>query len=103
MKPPVTSEVVEERQRQDAKWGQQDHPDAGSRHSKWVAQANAQVARKLCQDDFRDGDPSWEIILLEEVYEAIEQCNEDTAKLREELIQVAAVCVAWAEAIDRRG
>ena len=42
-------------------------------------------------------------IALEEFAEAIEAvANEDTAALRTELVQTAAVLVAWIEAIDRR-
>jgi malonyl CoA-acyl carrier protein transacylase len=43
---------------------------------------------------------TWEHILTEEHYEAM--AEEDPTRLREELIQVAAVAVAWVEAIDRR-
>lgn len=45
--------------------------------------------------------PSWALILLEEVSEAVEAIGDATA-LRAELVQVAAVATAWAEAIDRR-
>jgi len=42
----------------------------------------------------------WALVLLEEVLEALEEHDEE--KLREELIQVAAVAVRWAGAIDER-
>jgi hypothetical protein len=42
----------------------------------------------------------WVDILEEEVAEAA--AESDPAKLRAELVQVAAVAVAWIEAIDRR-
>ena len=42
----------------------------------------------------------WSLVLLEEVLEALEE--DDEARLREELIQVAAVAVRWAGAIDER-
>jgi hypothetical protein len=42
----------------------------------------------------------WSLILLEEVLEALEE--DDEARLREELIQVAAVAVRWAGAISAR-
>jgi hypothetical protein len=42
--------------------------------------------------------PQWSVILLEEVWEAIEAGT--LPKLRAELIQVAAVCWAWIEQID---
>jgi hypothetical protein len=45
--------------------------------------------------------PRWALVLLEEVLEALAEDNED--RLREELVQVAAVAVRWAGAIDQRG
>jgi NTP pyrophosphatase (non-canonical NTP hydrolase) len=46
---------------------------------------------------------SWDKILVEEVAEAVEAAaNGDLTALREELVQVAAVAVAWIEAINRR-
>lgn len=75
-------EVRRERTRQHDKWGEQNHDDG------W-----------------------WTAILAEEVGEAAQAAlqahfPDDGSKtlddLREELIQVAAVAVAWIEAIDRR-
>jgi hypothetical protein len=43
---------------------------------------------------------TWRDILLEEVYEAFAETDSD--RLREELIQVAAVALSWVDAIDRR-
>jgi len=73
--------------KQDVKWGEQNHNDL-----KWLS------------------------ILMEEVGEAAETVNEDNPakerlyshdacedNLEYELIQVAAVAVAWIEAIRRRG
>lgn len=62
-----------ERIKQDAKWGIQDHDAKG-----------------------------WLPILTEEVGEAAKAMNENDPGLREELIQVAAVAMAWVEAMDRR-
>jgi NTP pyrophosphatase (non-canonical NTP hydrolase) len=70
----VLGEVWAERQRQDEKWGQQDH-DA----HKWMS------------------------ILVEEVGEVAKEAFEDDDKNRRaELIQVAAVAVAAVECIDRK-
>jgi NTP pyrophosphatase (non-canonical NTP hydrolase) len=79
----VLHEVEAERARQDEKWGEQN-----------------------CHDF------EWVSILAEEVGEAAAEANEanfhfgknrgDFTKLRAELVQVAAVAVAWIEAIDRR-
>ena len=78
----VLGQVLEERARQDAKWGQQDHLPV-----------------------------IWTGILLEEVGEVAQEVNEGwfsdsgpaiELRLEEELIQVAAVAVAWVEALQRR-
>lgn len=92
----VLNDVWTERRRQDAKWGEQNHPDGTS--EMW--QPEADLMRRECEEAAQGGQLSWKHILLEEVAEAI--AEEDVTKLREELIQVAAVAVAWVEAIDRR-
>lgn len=72
----VLGEVWAERQRQDDKWGQQNH--------------NAFV---------------WTTILTEEVGEVAKEALEDDTqkkKMRAELLQVAAVAVAAVECIDRK-
>lgn len=45
------------------------------------------------------GELTYKDIFLEEVFEALSE--EDQEKLREELVQTAAVAVAWVEKIDR--
>jgi hypothetical protein len=85
-----------ERERQDAKWGEQNHPDGTGRPG---ARLMADHYRRVCQAHTPETD-NWQDILSEEVYEAYAETN--PAKLREELVQVAAVAVAWVEAIDRR-
>lgn len=69
----VIEEVLEERSRQDNKWGEQNHrPD------------------------------TWIVILAEELGEASHaMLNILADKYREEMIQVAAVAVAAVEALDR--
>lgn len=74
----VFDEVAAERARQDERWGEQN------------------------QDDF-----VWGAILAEEVGEvnrAMLEARDGNGggNLREELLQVAAVAVAWVESIDRR-
>lgn len=44
--------------------------------------------------------PSWMHLVREEVAEAFMETNPD--RLREELIQVAALCVSWLEQLDAR-
>lgn len=104
----VLKEVQAERERQDAKWGEQNHADGtGSQHfflgkglgapatfgylrdrATWITDSNAKVGRITYAD-----------IFLEEVFEAM--AEDDQGKLREELVQTAAVAVAWIEKIDR--
>jgi len=93
----VLQEVLAERVRQDERWGEQNHPD-GTGDRRWVDVAN--VIRGEVDDDARFGRTNWNGVLREEVFEAL--AESDPAKLRAELIQVAAVTVAWVESIDRR-
>jgi hypothetical protein len=103
--PTVLDEVAAERARQDAKWGEQNHPDGTG---PWVKNPDRMsnmedqrdIARVDCQEAARGGDLTWMLILREEVYEAF--AEKDPAALRAELVQAAAVAVAWVEAIDRR-
>jgi hypothetical protein len=93
----VLGEVQAERDRQDAKFGEQNHPDGTGGP---VMREQADAARAACQYLADNGGPDWRAILLEEVYEAL--AEEDPALLRAELVQVAAVAIAWVAAIDRR-
>jgi hypothetical protein len=94
----VLNEVYAERQRQDAKWGDQTWRENGT--SK-IFERECAIARWQCNTAEKDyGGASWRQILKEEVYEAF--AEQDVVKLREELVQCAAVAVAWIEAIDRR-
>lgn len=89
--------VDEERGRQLAKWGDQHHPDGtgGPAMRQYADEVRAQ-----CQYLAENGGPDWRSILLEEVYEAM--AEDDPKKLREELIQSAAVIQAWLHDLDRR-
>jgi len=107
----VLVEIAEERQRQDATWGEQNHPDgtgprvAFAGHLGCMAEAAEQfrlathaAAGQLPGLDH--GPLTWRHILLEEVFEAFAEDHPD--QLRAELIQAAAVAAAWIEALDRR-
>lgn len=107
----VLAEVWNERESQEAKWGEQNHADRNedSAHdveyyeqqaTTWKLVNEARVADLNAQGMPSDRNCYWDGVLLEEVYEAL--AEEDPATLRAELIQVAAVAVAWVEAIDRR-
>lgn len=94
---PILAEIQAERERQDAKWGEQNHRDGTGSPEQQQA---AEVARRWCQDSFGSGYGTWSDVLAEEVAEA--NAERDPAKLRAELVQVAAVATAWIAAIDRR-
>lgn len=93
----VLREIEAEREAQDAKWGEQNHPDGtGGVCSRDIADAQ----RRWTSMHAAEKTLVWVDILNEEVAEAYAET--DAARLRAELVQVAAVAVAWAEAIDRR-
>lgn len=98
----VLEEVEAERARQDEKWGEQNHPDLpGVRHPGYALAANMWKVDNAGR--MAEGCLAWDGILLEEVFEALEQAElANEVGLRQELIQVAAVVVAHVEAIDRR-
>ena len=113
----VLAEVRAERERQKVKWGEQNHPDgtgekslplnrivfsgpgitSGDTH---YAFALSFMAKQATDRAAKGGTVTWADILLEEVFEALAESDPD--KVRTELVQVAAVCAQWVEAIDRR-
>ena len=94
----VLALVEEERERQEEKWGRQRHPD-GTGPVK-MQQAKAEGARAHCEIAAKGGFLTWEDILAEEVAEA--GAEKDLERLRREVIQVAAVAVAWVEDLNER-
>lgn len=92
----VLAEVYLERLRQDAKWGEQNHPD-GTRRS---LKALADHFRKITNRHHKNGKLTFRDIALEEDFEAFAET--EWPKLRAELIQSTAVRVAWICAGDRR-
>lgn len=94
----VIHEVYAERVAQEEKWGEQNHED-GTGFAYLKAQADK--ARRECDAAAAAGRVTWRLILREEYREAL--AAPSVAELRAELVQVAAVAVAWIEAIDRRG
>lgn len=93
----VEGDVRREREEQDRKWGEQNHPD-GTGGENAVRQAD--YARIMCQAAAARDETTWKHIAWEEFAEAM--AEDDPAKLRTELVQLAAVAQAWCEAIDRR-
>lgn len=111
--PPKLPDVAGECARQDAKWGEQNHPNGTGpeaqvilgRHivtEAMVGEVLARIFKERTDERFAgEGDRpgTWADILLEEVFEAL--AEDDPERLQNELIQVAAVAVQWAAAIDR--
>jgi len=93
----VLLELHKERDRQDSKWGEQNHPDGTGQK---CDESNASNRRIECDRAAADGTVTFRHILAEEVAEAFAET--DAARLRAELVQVAAVAVMWIEALDRR-
>ncbi len=107
-------EVVAERARQHARWGEIDHPDgtghydptddgsghAAAWHDGTRRESERDQARAECDAALADGTITYRHILAEEVTEAF--AEHGSAKLRAELVQVAATAIEWIEAIDRR-
>jgi hypothetical protein len=109
----VLSEVAQERDRQDEKWGEQNHPiywplDGDESRELYATVADGwkeRNARRVAWANERGATPdrncSWDGILLEEVYEAL--AEGDVAHIRAELVQAGAVVVAMIESLDRNG
>lgn len=104
-------EVAVERATQDAKWGEQNHPNGTGPDLPILRLTDvnldlrtgeelAGIFRRRTDDRAKCGRLSYMDILLEEVFEATAEA--DVTHLRTELIQVAAVAVAWVEKIDRQ-
>lgn len=93
----VRVEIFQERERQIEKHGDEDLRPPGTWRRRWAQEVVA---------DFRqleERHPSYEFdfgeVLLEEVCEAL--AERDPRRIREELLQVAAVAVRWMQSIDR--
>lgn len=91
----VLRDIARERQRQDRKFPNQHLPNGTN--LQWTHWANA--ARNIVDMAVERGDLTWCDVAREEIMEAFAEV--DPAKLRVELIQVAAVFARWIEDIDR--
>lgn len=84
----VAGEVMQERGRQDQKWGLQDHTPV-----EWIS---------ILGEEFGEAAQA-----ANDIYFVLENCNQETRartlnEFREELLQVAAVAVAAVEDLDRK-
>ncbi len=89
-------DIARERARQDEKFGEQNLPN-GTGSPAWQIQATEAKAR--CDFRMKQGLHTWRHVLTEEVYEVFAET--DAAKIYAELIQVAAVCKAWIQCLER--
>ena len=112
----VLKEVRAEREAQEAKWGEQNHPWAGPEPkfegqiqtpwTTWIEQPtwkfrSQQSAKDAVALMTQEGTLGYCDILMEEIYEVLDEA--DIQAVRTELIQIAAVAVAAVESIDRNG
>lgn len=106
----IFNEIKEERERQEARWGQQNHPILDQtlinrkpqRMCEEYEIPSEERARQLLEIHLNRGDITYMHILIEEISEAA-SCGANTEELRKELIQSAAVLVAMIESLDRNG
>jgi hypothetical protein len=84
-------------ERQNEKWGEQNHPMQDDRLPYDSMRSTAKLYKKINDNAVH---PSWFFILMEEVYESF--AHTDPAKQREEMVQVAAVAVQIIEYLDRK-
>ena len=104
----VLLEVERERKMQFAKYGTNEDLEDGT-GGQWAWPVSASSANGLEErfrvdydkHEARHGRPTWMHLVREEVAEAFQETTAE--RLREELIQVAALCVSWVEKIDTRG
>ena len=97
-------EIRAELERQNARWGEQNHEDGTGPDKNWSylgpASYLAESARATCTVLVGNGRVSWSDVLLEEVAEAF--AEDDPDRLLAELLQVEAVARQWRMAIRRR-
>lgn len=106
----IFKEIREEREKQELKWGEQNHPILIEKLVEWPSEAmtleyeipTEDRARELLEEATLNGCLSYMHILNEEISEAA-SCGENKEALRIELIQCAAVLVAMIESLDRNG
>lgn len=68
----------------------------------WARSNTGRVARMAFDGCGPERPAPWDGVLLEQVYKALAEATTDRAKLRAELVKVAAVAESWVLALDRR-
>lgn len=92
---PVLLEVLEERHRQDQRWGQQNHP--AEVWTQILGEEFGEVCNAALAARFAAFDAEESRVSHEEWALGLRNAT------RSELLQVAACAVAWVQAIDREG
>ena len=106
----IVTEILQERIKQEAKWGQQNYPILDqlliNRTPKRMCDEyeipSEDRARQLLNINEKRGSLTYMHILIEEISE-VASCGRNMGNIREELIQSAAVLVAMIESLDRNG
>lgn len=109
----ILDEIRAERAQQDSKWGVQDHPSISGAltnipefaddlriRARYYGVPEEDAAKNLCETAFKLAAGSYGHIAVEEMAEVIGAANDQDR--RGELVQLAAVCAAWIESIDRK-
>lgn len=103
----ISREILDEVINQYNKWGIMNHPSVaptlnpknGQQLSEYYEIPTETQARNLCEEAFISNNGSWSVIAVEELVESINASHPQHR--REELIQLAAVCISWIDSIDR--
>lgn len=103
----ISAEIFAERERQNSKWGEQNHPSVdpdiaeAGKHALCGALGipTEDGAKFLCVTADDNKCLTWAHIAVEELSEAV--CATNDEERRKELVQLAAVVAAWIENIDR--
>lgn len=106
----ILEQILEERVRQDNKWGEQNHPildqviinSEAKRMCEEFEIPSENRAKYLCEINHGRGTGTYMHILIEEISE-VASSGKDIVKMRQELIQTAAVVIAMIESLDRNG
>ena len=109
---PIYEEILLERHLQDEKWGIQDHPSVSKnivlgpssnpseKVSRYYGLPTVDKAKYIADEAAKKGDITWSHIAVEELCEVVGADND--VHRRHELVQLAAVCIAWIQSIDRK-
>lgn len=96
----VLSNIREERVRQDTLWGEQNHPQVPPKHLRvGLGVCSERSAKFYCESARLDNKMTWAHIAIEEMAEVVDAETEEAR--RAEWVQLAAVCIAAIQSIDR--